>query len=357
MARQIRKILVIKLRAIGDVVLSTAVLPDLRREFPAAVIHFLVEDAAFPIVDRHPSLDAAIRLPKKEWKTMPFWKSWIDQVRTVWTLRRTGYDLVIDLFGNPRSALLTWLTNAPMRVGYAFRGRRFAYTKKVEPRSDQVHEVEFHRDALRALSIPVGGQGPSVPLKTSDVKRMDRWLHENGMNRSFLVGFHVWGGWEAKRWPLDRFADLADRLGDAFDATVILVWGPGERQYAETVLKRTRTSAILAPETTLGEMAALLSRCRMVVANDSGPMHIAAALGTPTVGIFGPTQWRLQGPYGAMHRIVACDGLVCLGCNRLSCSHLTCMKDLDVERVFKTVRSVAGTVGPAHVRTKTGMAR
>ena len=336
----VRRILVVKLRAVGDVVLATAVLPSLRKAFPAARIDFLVESAGRDAVGGNPYVDRVVVLPRKEWEALPSVVGWVKGLQFVRMLRNEGYDLVFDLFGNPRSAFLTWATGARCRVGFAFRGRKYAYHLRVVPRGDRVHEVAFNLDALRALRISVVDAFPVFYFSEKDTDYADGWISRKRLEGTFLVGIHPWGGWEAKRWGLERFAELADRIVETVGPEVVVFWGPGEEEHARRVQTLTKHRVHVAPPTSLKELAALMSRCRLVVANDSGPMHIAAAVGTPTVGIFGPTQWRLQGPYGNQHGVAYRKGLSCLGCNRLSCETNICMQALEVDEVMEVVENV-----------------
>jgi lipopolysaccharide heptosyltransferase II len=340
-----KKILVIKLRAIGDVVLSTSVLPGIRRAYPDSEIHFLTEIPSVPAVEGNPDLDRVVVLPRQEWAKLSRRNAWRASLDFTRMLRREKYDLVFDLFGNPRSAFLTWITGAPVRVGYAFRGRKLFYNRRVPPRGDRIHELEFNLDALKMIGIPVQDARPLFPVAAEDKKKIREWLGEQGLLDEFRVGMHVWGSWEAKRWDLEKFAVLADRMGERYRARVILLWGPGEQEHAVRVQEMARNPVYVAPETSLKELGALLSQCALVVANDSGPMHIAAALGVPTVGIFGPTSWKLQGPYGDSHGVAYKEGLTCLGCNRLSCGHLSCMRKLGVKAVLDVVDRVMKETG------------
>lgn len=336
---QPQRILVIKLRAIGDVVLSTAVLPSLRTRYPDSEIHFLTETPSLPVVEGNPFVDQVVELAQGKWARLSGMRGILESIRFALRIRAARYDLVIDLFGNPRSAFLTWISGAPKRVGFRFRGRSYAYTLCVEPRGDRIHEVAFNLDALQALKINLKSPVPSFPVSENDSANIQDWLNTRAESVSFLVGIHPWGSWEAKRWLLKYFAELADRLVLEYGAKVIILWGPGEKQVAESVIRMGKNQLLLAPQTSLKELGALLKRCDLVIANDSGPMHIAAALGTPTVGIFGPTNHKLQGPYGEQHATAYLHGLSCLGCNRLQCPiGLTCMKDLSVDRVAGVVR-------------------
>lgn len=329
-----KRILVIKLRAIGDVVLSTAVLPGLREAYPDSEIHFLTETPSLPVVEGNPYIDQVVELSRGRSGRLRESLLFLKQVRSA------QYDLVFDLFGNPRSALITWVSGAKTRVGFRFRGRSYAYNLCLPPRGDRIHEVEFNLDALRALKINVESPRPFFPVSENDSRIIQDWLDKTVEEKNkLLVGIHPWGSWEAKRWPIACFARLCDWLVTEYGATVVVMWGPGEKHVAESVLSMAEKPLYLAPQTSLRESAALLKRCQLVIANDSGPMHISAAVETPTVGIFGPTSHKLQGPYGHQHSTATLSGLKCLGCNKLTCPiGLPCMKELTVEMVANVVK-------------------
>ena len=339
------KILVIKLRAIGDVVMSTAVIPNLRHAFPSAEIDFLVDHQALDAVKGHPHLNRVLALPRIRRRGSRKSRSFREMISLVYQLRKRHYDMVFDLYGNPRSALLAWMTHAPIRVGFDFRGRRWLYTRRIPPRGDFVHEVEFNLDALSGMGIPIVERNPMFPLSDGDLTFIDNWIQKSNLRGAKRIGFHVWGGWPAKRWGLDRFAHLADRLIESWNVDIVLLWGPGEKQAADSVMEQMSHPARLAPETTLKQLGALIQRCDLVIANDSGPMHIAAALGTPVVGIYGPTKARLQGPYGSGHRAVYKKDLECLGCNKQSCPAMTCMETLTLDDVWKVIVDCVSEAG------------
>ncbi|MDZ7363732.1 MAG: glycosyltransferase family 9 protein [candidate division KSB1 bacterium] len=326
-----QKILVIKLRAIGDVILATPVLENLRLAFPRAHIDFLTEKMCAPIVTGHPALNEILILDRQQARAG--WKL-IRQVRA----RR--YDLVLDLFGNPRSALLTRLSGAPQRVGFRFRVRRHAYNIQVEPRSDRVHEVEFNLDALRAMEIPVVTRRLFVAIDAESENFAARFWRENDLENRLVIGVNASGGWYTKRWPLEAFAQLGGRLQRELNAAVLLLWGPGEHDDVKTITRLMPQPPLLAPPANLKQLAALLARLALLVSNDSGPLHLAAAMGTPVAGIYGPTRPDLQGPWGEGHAIAVKAGLACLGCNGVTCKIVThdCMKKLPVEAVWEAVQ-------------------
>jgi heptosyltransferase-3 len=324
----VRKILLVKLRAVGDVLLSTIVIKNVRAAFPAARIDFLTEPPALDIVRGNPDIDGAIVYDLKVKSPLAY----------LMDVRASSYDLVIDLFGNPRTALLTRLSAARHRVGFNFRGRSYAYNIVVPPRGDRVHNTQFNLDAIEMLGIPIIDRSLHLPMTAADEEYVDRFLPRSEYAGTMLVGLNTGGGWYTKRWSLERFAELAHRLVASYGARIVLPWGPGQKEEVEKVQSLAGRAVLIPPPTNLRQLGALLKRCTFVVSNDSGPMHIAAAVGTPVLGIYGPTNPDLQGPYGENHIIVREEGLDCLACNLTTCpiGH-PCMVNLTVESVMHGV--------------------
>ena len=324
-----RRILVIKLRAVGDVLLSTIVLHNIRKAFPAAELDVLTETPSADIVRSHPAVSAVLVYDRHA-------MSGLELIRMV---RRRRYDAVFDLFGNPRTALVTRLSGAKARIGYRFRWRTYAYTTIVEPRGGGVHNTQFNLDALEAAGIPITDRSIRMYPSENDRRMVSEFLQSAGLEGKTLVGINIGGGWYTKRWPLDRFAALADRISAELGWHIVLPWGPGQLDEVEQLRQRMREPAILPPSTTLLQLAALFERCPYVVSNDSGPMHIAAASGARVLGIYGPTRPELQGPYGPGHATVRREGLDCLGCNLTKCPiGNICMTELSVDAVFEAFR-------------------
>ena len=317
--------LIIKLRGIGDVVLSTPVIDNLAAAYPGIRIDYLCERFAAPAVEGLPNIRSVIAFDRKR-------ESGMELVRKV---RAARYDLVIDLFGNPRTALVTRLSGARHRAGFPFRGRAYAYNHLVTPRGSEVHNVEFNLDVIRALGIPFASVRPSFPLVDGAVAAAAEWLTAQGLDGRELIGVNPSGGWSAKRWRLEHFAELTRLLRDRRGASVLLFWGPGGLEDVTTVNERSGSGAHILPRTTVKEMGAFIARCSYFISNDAGPMHMAAALGVPSLGIYGPTNPRLQGPFGPGNAWVRNEEVDCLECNLLDCpiGH-PCMTDLTPERVF-----------------------
>jgi lipopolysaccharide heptosyltransferase II len=327
-AASVHRILVIKLRAVGDVTLSTVVLPNLRKAFTHARIDFLVEKGSSQVLAGNPYIDEVV----------VFTRGGFNGLTILRELRRRKYDLVFDLFGNPRSAMMTFASGARYRVGYAFRGRTYAYNMIAEPRGALVHNVEFNLDALRRVDIPIIERTTLFPLSDDDIAFAKRVVAGLQPGTRKLVGLNPGTNRPTEKWPAERFAELGRMLHDHYGAVIVVFWGPGERTLAENITAMIGPGAVVAPPTTLKQLGALFTHCDLVVSNDSGPMHIAAAVGAPTVGIFGPVNPRLQGPYGEKTAYVVKEGLSCLGCNLDKHCPIgnICMTELDAAAVFST---------------------
>lgn len=329
--RRIKRILVIKLRAIGDVLLSTIVLRNIRLAFPDAKLDFLTEPPSKGIVERLSDVNKVILHDR----------SHMSGLTLIRAIRSQQYDLILDLFGNPRSALIARLSGAKYRVGYRFRGRGYAYNILVEPRGSQVHNTQFNLDAIEALGIAIQDRNIYFPIAHEDTVYVDQFLREARLDKQFLVALGTNGGWYTKRWGLKEFAMLGDTLIEKHEAQVVLIWGPGEKEEVEQVKAMMKHSAFIPPATNLSQLGGLLQRCSLMVSNDSGPMHIAAAVGTPVLGIYGPTNPVLQGPYGNKHVVIRRESLDCLGCNLTKCpiGH-PCMEELSVDHVLEAVEKL-----------------
>jgi lipopolysaccharide heptosyltransferase II len=322
---KIQKILVIKLRAIGDVLLSTPVLKNLRHNFPNSKIDFLTEPPAKEIIDGNPFIDELIIFEREN-----------NSLKKFLSLRKRKYDLVFDLFCNPRSALITFATGARYRVGYAFRGRGYAYNIKLKPRKEVHHNVEFNLDTLRALGLEIVDKKIYMPLSyESEIFAQEFWDEQN-LNDKLVIALNPAGTWETKRWGLEKFASLGDMLAKNFGAKILVLWGnEKELDDARKIFSLMKTKPIIPPRTNLKQLASILKRCCFMISNDSGPMHIATAVGTPTLGIYGPTNPYAQGPYGEKHHWVRKEDLDCIACNLTKCSiGNICMRDLSVEAVY-----------------------
>lgn len=324
--QSIGRILIIKLRAIGDVLLSTIVIKNLRDYFPNAQIDFVTERASAPLLENNPFLD----------HVLTFHIPATGSFRFLRMLRRNRYDLVIDLFCNPRSAFMTFVSGAAYRVGYPFRGRKYAYNILVPPRKEIAHNVEFNLDALRRINIPIVDKTITLSVDPGADARAMEFLSPFLETRKPIVILNPHCTRETNKWGLEHFAELGDIIIEKFGYHVMIIWGPGEYDDAIRVKGFMRNGAVVTPQTTLKELVALISHCDFIVTNDSGPKHIAAAVGVASLGINGPTNPYMQGAYSENSAWVRMDELDCIACNLTKCSiGNICMTDLSVAHVLR----------------------
>ncbi|MBI1802994.1 MAG: glycosyltransferase family 9 protein [Ignavibacteriae bacterium] len=327
----VHNILVIKLRAIGDVLLSTVVLKNLRAAFPDACIDFLTENPSKNAVEGNPAIDTVLVFDSKTQSS----------INLPMLVRRRQYDLVIDLFGNPRSAIVALTSGARYRVGYRFTWRQHCYNSVIEPRGGKIHNVQFNLDALDAIGIPIVDRSLFFPIGDHDRAFANDFFYRNGLDHAFVVALNPGGGWYTKRWPSRHFAELGNRIARTFGAKVLITWGPGEQDLADEIASSMSEPAMLIPPASLKQLGAILEACSVMVTNDSGPMHIASTLGTPVVAIFGPTVPELQGPVNEKSIVARNSKLVCLGCNYTTCPiGNPCMEELSVNDVFHAFKQL-----------------
>jgi heptosyltransferase-1 len=292
-----RSIVVVKLSAIGDVLHGVPVAVALKRAFPDARIGWAVEGRAADVLAGHPAIDHLFRLPR----------GWLKSPGAVLSLRRQlrafAPDVAIDLQGLLKSGVATWLSGARMRIGFARptarEGSWLASTNPVKPVA--THVVDRNCDLLVPLGVREGRPSFEMPRWPVSRERMRQLLPSLRLPETPVI-INPGAGWASKRWPAERFAALARCLHRRHGIRPLVVWGGGaERATAEQIAADACGEAIVAPETTLQDLGELFRMARLVISGDTGPLHLAAAVGTPCVGLFGPVPASRNGPYGSQH--------------------------------------------------------
>jgi len=328
-----RRILISRMKFIGDVVLTTPVIRSVRAAFPDAYIAYLGDAQAVTLLEQNPLLNEVIPFDFAR-------PTIVEQPRVAWLLRARKFDLAVDLFGNPRSALLTYLSGARVRVGLERKGRGRLYTIRVQDDARRKTAVEFHNQFLNAAGIMPTAFQPEIFLSESE--RQDA-AHRLAGGAKTVVGFHPGATWPAKRWFPERFAELMLTLRKRMGARVILTAGPRDGAVINAVLERAGSGVTVFSGLPLRSLAALVSQCSAFVSNDAGPMHIAAAVGTPTIGLFGPGEEDIWFPYArasghtALRMPVSCHPCHLDLCNRPGNDYMECMKLLTVGDVLAAV--------------------
>lgn len=327
---KVNKILVIKPGAIGDVLLSTPVIKNLRINFPNAEINYLTQTFCKDVLTDNPSLTRVLTYDLKKGDS---------SYCLIQNVHKQKYDLIIDLFCNPRTAIIVFNSDAKYRVGFPFSWRRIAYNIKVRPRSSEVHNIEFNLDTLRALNLGVETNKPEFFLNSVHEEFAEKFFRENNLTDTKVIGINPSGTWETKVWYPEKFSELAKKFNNS---RILIFWGyEKERAEAEKIQKEIGENALLIPQTNLKYMAALLKKCGLFITNDTGPMHIAWVLGVNVAAIFGPTNPDLQGPMSENSVVIRNEALSCLGCNLTRISECPynhkCMADLSVEEVYNKI--------------------
>lgn len=329
---RIKKILVVKLRGIGDVILSTVVIDNLRADFPNAQIDYLVEYPSYSCLYGLKELDQVLIFDRYN-----FWK----KVSIIRKIRKSNYDLVIDFFTNPSTAIVTFLSGAKYRVGFPYRGRTYAYNLFGPSERGKYHAAQLHLETLKLLGLKsdLANLHFNISQKALDVA--EKYFKRNFSENDLVIGICPTGGWASKKCDPEKFAEIAEAVQTKFNAKILILWGNSDEDDAKKIHSLLKEKSFLAPNTSIQEMAAMISRCSILIANDSGPMHISTAVGTPVLSIHGPTSPRLQGPFGAKHEWLNLSELDCIECNLLVCpKNHECFRDLPIERVLSKVESL-----------------
>ncbi|MGH7321897.1 MAG: glycosyltransferase family 9 protein, partial [Candidatus Rokuibacteriota bacterium] len=279
---------------------------------PRAELTWLVERREHAILVGNPDIDHVVpvdtRLWRREFRQPGGARTVALKVRgLVRRLRAGHFDVALDLQGLWKSGVITALTRAPVRIGFALGAcREFANTlftnHRVSVPSGAIHVVEENLALLSVLGMSRESVGaPALPIPADPVAEsiIGRYLEEQGIKpETALIALNPGAGGDAKRWTVEAYRRLGDELTSRLGARAILCWGPGEEPLARAIGHGMRTAPLIPPPTSIPEMVAVLRRTSLVAGGDTGPIHVAAALGVPTVGLYGPTQARRNGPYG-----------------------------------------------------------
>ncbi|MDX9708346.1 MAG: lipopolysaccharide heptosyltransferase I [Trichloromonas sp.] len=335
------KVLIVKISALGDVVHALPVLAYLKSADPAVEIDWLVEKSFAPLLEGHPLIHRVHTLEMKARRRQGWTKAVSAVLAVIKELRREKYDLVLDLQGNSKSGLFTLLSGAPLRVGFDRDGVRewpnlLASNRRV-PLTAADHHVGARALALARAGLPGGREtllaGP-LPVDPAALARVETLLAEQSLTAGPLVVLHYGTTWKTKLWPLESWKQLAAALVEK-GVRPILTWGNDEEHAAaREIFAASGERAVIWPRGSLKELIALLSRVDLVVGADTGPVHIAAAVGTPTVSIYRVTDAQRNGPRGERHIRLQVD-LPCSPCLKKACERDSeCGGRITVEQVL-----------------------
>ncbi len=282
-----QRILLIRFKGIGDVILSTPLFRAIRKQFPAAEIHLLTRPFCEPVVRHNPYLNKIILQPEKT-------ASLREQIRFVQGLRSAHYDWVLDLAAEPRSAWLTLATGAALRAGYAFRVRKWAFNHPIPKNKIRKYQAEVNLDIIRALGVPDQGNQTEIYLSPEEKNWVELLFARPEMkDMKYRIGLNPTGTWSSKRWPTAHWRELIERIHERFGVKPILLGGPGDETLIGEIRMGLEEKTLIKPETSLLQAGAFVSKLDLLVGNDGTPQHLAQAFGVRSLTLCGP-HWGMS---------------------------------------------------------------
>jgi len=332
------KIFILKPSSLGDVVQALPVLRLLKRHRPEAQIHWWIDAGLAPLLEGDPDLASIVPFDRRRWRSP---SRWADAWRGLMWMRRQRFDWVIDLQALARSALVAWLCGGRFTVGLEDlrEGAATFYDIAVPRPSPLTHAVDWYLEVLRRPGVPVHADFDWLPRRAAIAASVvSRWPSAGAT----WPGLQPGARWLNKRWPIQAYAALVQRLAIDDPTLRFAVFGGGaDRALADAVCAARPDRCLnLAGEINLLEMVEWIRRLRALVSNDTGPMHVAAALRIPVIALFGPTEPRRTGPYGQIDRILQ-HRLPCVPCLKSRCHYphpLECLHRITVSQVCDAVR-------------------
>jgi lipopolysaccharide heptosyltransferase I len=341
------KILIVKLGSIGDIVHTLPCLSALSRRFPDARIDWLVERRCREILLDNPYIDELLEVDTLSWRRKLLSPVTWRQIRaSIRGIRSRAYDVVFDFQGLVKSGVCSRLAQSPRRIGFSRGGLREPLSslftnEHVTPPDGRRHVIDKNLSLLKAVGIET--RKWSFPIEVPRELEEKSAEQLAAMEISDFVAINPGGGWFTKRWSPENFGKLAGELDREWNLKSLVFWGPGEEAMAGRVAEASSGAARVAPPTTLRELIAYLKRARLFVGGDTGPFHIAGALGIPVVGLFGPSDPVVNGPMGSDDRVVW-KSVPCSPCYKRRCPGYgtVCMTSIEVDEVLDVVRAGSG---------------
>lgn len=342
------KILILKPSSLGDVVQAVPVLRFLKRYLPDSQIYWWLESNLVPLLEQDRDLSGVLPFHRQRWAAPRHWGELWQSIR--W-MREKEFDWVIDLQSLARSGAFSWLANGKLTIGLdePREGARGFYDLIVPRPSFHTHAVDWYLGVLPLLGVPGPDQKGLGPVFNSAFE----WLPEQpevtaNIRKKWPIGDERWmilqpgARWSNKRWPAESFAELVSLLGVVFPQFRFAILGsPADRPHAETIIRATPQRCLdLTGQTSLPEMVEWIRLSELIVTNDTGPMHVAAALNKPVVALFGPTEPRRTGPYGQLDHVLQLD-LSCVPCLSQRCRYpkpMECLRAISPAAVLRAIQ-------------------
>ncbi len=332
-----KRILIVNVNWLGDTLFATPFIRAVRERYPNSYIAILTHPRCYEILEGNPNINEIIIYDEKKQH-----KGLLRRFSIVAYLRSKRFDTAFILRKSLSRTLLLLFSKIPMRVGYRSKRAGFLLTKKVDIPPKRMHKVEYFLNLGKAVGIESSNKNYQITISENDIKKAEKILSDNGVGDKNFVALNPGGNWGPKRWPVSNFAKLGDEIFERLRVPVVVTGAEKDMDLAKDIagLMKHRPF-ILCGRTGLKALGAIFKKAMCVVANDSGPMHIAVAAGANTVAIFGPTSPELTGPcgdtrYKALHKDIGCR----IPCYNLECKDNRCIKAVTVEEVMGAMKEI-----------------
>ena len=329
------RILIFEVNWRGDVLFSTPAIRAIRKKYPDSFITALVVPRCREILEQNPNIDEIVIYNEHQGH-----KSLLGKLSLIRQLRRKQFDLAFIFHRSFTRALMIYLAGIPGRIGYNIKRRGFLLTQKVKLPRGKVHKVEYFLNMVRKAGIKTETRFYEFYTSQEDKNWVSQALGEKGINnKDFLVILNPGGNWKPKRWLVDRFAELADKLVKIYDAKIVITGASKDEHLAEAIANLAKARLVsFCGKTNLKRLGALLEKANLIISGDSGPLHIGVALGVKAIALFGPTSPDTTGPYGKGEYSIIWKDVGCeVPCYNLSCNDYRCMKAITVEDVMEAI--------------------
>jgi lipopolysaccharide heptosyltransferase II len=344
------RILVIRLGGLGDVLNVFPALAGLKHTRPEAQLSWLVEEGAAPLVEVNRDIAQTFVLPRRRWQAALLEPRKIAPVpaevaRFVRHLKRCRFDLALDFQGTLKSGILGLLSGIPRRIGFAPPHCRelnhLFTTEQVALPDHPIARAQKNLALVHAVAPAAQCRAPRLRCPQEDTAFAESLTQGLRLKTRHVVGIHPGTSdfGRFKRWPVERHAEVARRMAEKLHARTLVTWGRGERPLAQRLVRLSGGTAVLAPPTTLTQLAEVIGRLDLFIASDTGPLHLAAILGKPVVAILGPKDPIIYGPYGSTSIIVR-KNLDCSPCTKRRCSRMDCIMKIEAREVFDAASNI-----------------
>ncbi|MDP2940845.1 MAG: lipopolysaccharide heptosyltransferase II [Candidatus Omnitrophota bacterium] len=332
-----KRILIFNVNWLGDVLFSTAAIRNIRRNFPRGFIACVIPSRCYPVLKGNPHLDEIIIFDERDRHKNIFSKlSFIRQ------LKLKKFDTVFLLHRSFSRALICRLAGIAERIGYYTRKRAFLLTRKITPpKKDSLHRIDYYLNVLDAAGLKAEDRFPEFFISDEDKDFAEEFLKRQKVGKGdFIAALNPGGNWSPKRWPVESWAELADKLIERLRAKVIITGAHNDLKLAEAIKAKMRHQPIVAcGALNLKQLGALIKKTDVYVSADSGPLHIASALGAKKIiALFGPTSVDVTGPYPAKNTVVLQKDVGCkIPCYQVHCRDNRCMKAITPDEVMERI--------------------